>query len=305
MRRSLPHPCPASRHHRRLQPGRTTAPPPPRPPPRTHPRRSSELRIVGDPARAARAARPAEPRDRARISTRTRRPASPSTIAIPSASRPTGRRDAAGASARSATATARAAGSPAWIIAPPTRTMSRRCSPSSSIRRSPRQFGRESVRAVTAADGELTDSEISGTDVGTSLKTNDRQSRGAAGRARRGSRRGSPRATCAGASATRSRISASRSASRSPSCARPPASRSRRWRPRRCCSATARASSRRGRRGRPTLGEATERAADNFLGGLRAVLIVFVTHLALGADRLPAAGPASASCAGAAARPEP
>lgn len=32
------------------------------------------------------------------------------------------------------------------------------------------QFGRESVRAVTAADGELADSQIEGTDVGTGLK---------------------------------------------------------------------------------------------------------------------------------------
>jgi hypothetical protein len=32
------------------------------------------------------------------------------------------------------------------------------------------QFGRESVRAVTAADGELTESSVAGTDVGTSLK---------------------------------------------------------------------------------------------------------------------------------------
>lgn len=34
------------------------------------------------------------------------------------------------------------------------------------------QFGRESVNAVTAADGELTDSAVSGTDVGTPLKAN-------------------------------------------------------------------------------------------------------------------------------------
>ncbi len=33
------------------------------------------------------------------------------------------------------------------------------------------QFGRESVNAVTAADGELTESGVNGTDVGTSLKT--------------------------------------------------------------------------------------------------------------------------------------
>jgi Domain of unknown function (DUF4349) len=35
------------------------------------------------------------------------------------------------------------------------------------------QFGRESVSAVTAADGELTDSAVNGTDVGTSLKANE------------------------------------------------------------------------------------------------------------------------------------
>jgi hypothetical protein len=37
------------------------------------------------------------------------------------------------------------------------------------------QFGRESVRAVTAADGELTESAVAGTDVGTSLKANNGQ----------------------------------------------------------------------------------------------------------------------------------
>jgi hypothetical protein len=34
------------------------------------------------------------------------------------------------------------------------------------------QFGRESVRAVTAADGELTESQIEGTEIGTSIKAN-------------------------------------------------------------------------------------------------------------------------------------
>ena len=34
------------------------------------------------------------------------------------------------------------------------------------------QFGRESVRAVEAADGELADSQVSGTEIGTALKTN-------------------------------------------------------------------------------------------------------------------------------------
>lgn len=34
------------------------------------------------------------------------------------------------------------------------------------------QFGRESVHAVEAADGELADSQVSGTEVGTALKTN-------------------------------------------------------------------------------------------------------------------------------------
>ena len=37
------------------------------------------------------------------------------------------------------------------------------------------QFGREGVRAVTAADGELTDSAVSGTEVGSSLKANHGQ----------------------------------------------------------------------------------------------------------------------------------
>ena len=35
------------------------------------------------------------------------------------------------------------------------------------------QFGREGVRAITAADGEVTDSTVSGTDVGTPLKANN------------------------------------------------------------------------------------------------------------------------------------
>jgi Domain of unknown function (DUF4349) len=34
------------------------------------------------------------------------------------------------------------------------------------------QFGRESVRAVEAADGELADSQVSGTEIGTALKAN-------------------------------------------------------------------------------------------------------------------------------------
>lgn len=37
------------------------------------------------------------------------------------------------------------------------------------------QFGRESVRAVTAADGEVTESTVDGTDVGTPLKANTGQ----------------------------------------------------------------------------------------------------------------------------------
>ena len=78
------------------------------------------------------------------------------------------------------------------------------------------QFGRESVRAVTAADGELTESEVSGTDVGTSLKANTGELEEL--QAELGADRGAARrsAICAGASAPRSRSSASRSASRSP-----------------------------------------------------------------------------------------
>ena len=56
-----------------------------------------------------------------------------------------------------------------------------------------RQFGRDGVDAVAAADGMLTESEISGTDVGTAIRAAGRSHRRAEGRAARGSRRGSPR----------------------------------------------------------------------------------------------------------------
>ena len=69
-------------------------------------------------------------------------------------------------------ATDRAAGSPAWIIAPPMRTMSRRCSPSSSIRRSPASSAARASARSTRPDGTLAGSEISGTEIGTAIKAN-------------------------------------------------------------------------------------------------------------------------------------
>ena len=64
------------------------------------------------------------------------------------------------------------AGSPASIIAPPTKTMSRRACPSWSIPQIAGQFGRESIRAVEAADGTLAGNEIAGTEIGTAIKAN-------------------------------------------------------------------------------------------------------------------------------------
>ena len=120
------------------------------------------------PRRAAgRAARPA------RMSARTWRPASPSTIAIPSASRPTGvaemQQEHAAALRPATAARCRITG------------MDYRAANEDDVEAMlsflvdpaiAGQFGRESVRAVNAADGELTESEVSGTDVGTALKTN-------------------------------------------------------------------------------------------------------------------------------------
>ena len=138
------------------------------------------------------------------------------------------------------------------------------------------QFGRESVRAVNAADGELTESEVSGTDVGTALKTNvgnleELQAELARIEARLASRglRWRERASLddqrqslrqqiaelrASAGAQESALATTPMLFRYGSGALAP-----------------------GPARETTVREATVRAADTFVGGLRAVLIVFVT----------------------------
>ncbi|HYD11630.1 MAG TPA: DUF4349 domain-containing protein [Allosphingosinicella sp.] len=138
------------------------------------------------------------------------------------------------------------------------------------------QFGREGVRAVTAADGELTESSVAGTDVGASLKANTGQldelqaelarveARLAqrnlrwAERVRLDEQRQSLRRQIAAlgettgaqehALATTPILFRYGSGALAPGPAR-----------------------------EPTIGEATTRAADNFLGALKYLLIAFVT----------------------------
>lgn len=138
------------------------------------------------------------------------------------------------------------------------------------------QFGRESVRAVDAADGEVTESAVSGTDVGTALKANTGQleelqaelQRVEARLAQRNLRwqersrldeqRQSLRQQIASLSATTGEQEETLATTpilfRYGSGALAPG--------------PARA---------PTIGEATERAADNFLGALKYIFIAFVT----------------------------
>lgn len=138
------------------------------------------------------------------------------------------------------------------------------------------QFGRESVSAVAAADGELTDSAVSGTDLGTSLKANngeldDLQAElervearlaqphiRAAERARLDEQRQSLRQQIAALSATtgeqEQRLATVPIQFRYGSGALAP-----------------------GPAHQPTIGQATARAASNFLGALKTLLILFVS----------------------------
>jgi len=138
------------------------------------------------------------------------------------------------------------------------------------------QFGREGVRAVTAADGELTDSRVAGTDVGTALKANNGQldelqaelARVEARLARRDVR-----------SAERAQLEEQRQSLRQQISA---------------LSATTGEQEQRlasvpiqfrygsgalapGPAHQPTISQATARAANNFLGALKTLLILFVS----------------------------
>ncbi len=138
------------------------------------------------------------------------------------------------------------------------------------------QFGRESVRAVEAADGELTESDVSGTDVGTSLKVNTGglaelqaelariEARLAAGNLRRRERSRLQdeaqmlRRQIADLRATTDEQE--RSLATTPMLFRYGS------------GALAPGPAR-----QPTVSEAFERSTDNFLGGLNMLLVVFVT----------------------------
>ena len=215
MRRSLPLLALASRHHRRLQPDRGQSPPPP-----TAPADATEAMADFDarrhPGRAAGAARAGEPRNRAgyrpvrRAGRRLRVP-----LCLPPRGR-AHRRDAAGASAALRSATAPPAGSPASIIAPPTRTMSRRAVlPGRSADRRPvrpREHPRGGGRRRHARRQRDHRHRGRHRDQGQC-----RQSRGAAGRAGAGRGPARPPRRCAGASAPGSRTSGAACAPRSPS----------------------------------------------------------------------------------------
>ncbi len=138
------------------------------------------------------------------------------------------------------------------------------------------QFGRESVRAVTAADGELTESAVSGTDVGTPLKANVGQLEELQAELGRVETRLAQRGL---RSAERIRLDEQRQSLRQQIAA---------------LGETAGAQEQAlattpilfrygsgalapGPERAPTIGEATTRAADNFLGVLKAIFIAFVT----------------------------
>lgn len=138
------------------------------------------------------------------------------------------------------------------------------------------QFGREGVRAVTAADGELTDSTVNGTDVGTSLKANNGQlddlqaelDRVEARLARRDVRSGE-----------RSQLEEQRQTLRQQISALSATTGEQEQR-----LATVSIQFRYGSGALapgpghgPTVGEATARAANNFLGALKVLLILFVS----------------------------
>jgi Domain of unknown function (DUF4349) len=138
------------------------------------------------------------------------------------------------------------------------------------------QFGRESVRAVNAADGELTESEIEGTDVGTPLKTNagnleELRAELARIEARLASRglRWRERASLEDQrQSLRQQIAELRSTTGAQEQALATTPILFRYGSGALAPGPAR---------QATVREATERAADTFLGGLRTVLIAFVT----------------------------
>ena len=152
------------------------------------------------------------------VSTRPRRPASPSTIATPSA--------------LAAPRVAEAAGAPRAAVRaadrrplPDHRHALSRASATSDVEAMlafkldpaiARQFGRESVDAVIQAEGMLTESEISGTDVGTGIQRRRPRHRRARAPSCSGSRRGSPSATWPAPSASGSKMRRSNCATRSP-----------------------------------------------------------------------------------------
>lgn len=138
------------------------------------------------------------------------------------------------------------------------------------------QFGREGVRAVTAADGELTESEINGTDVGTSLKANTGSldelqaelARIDARLAARGLRSRERVRLEDERQSIRQQIAELRTTANAQEQALATTPILFRYGSGELAPGPARAA---------TLGETTERAADNFLGGLRLLLIIFVT----------------------------
>jgi hypothetical protein len=138
------------------------------------------------------------------------------------------------------------------------------------------QFGRESVRAVNAADGEVTESTVDGTDVGTPLKANAGEleelqaelARVEARLAQRDLRRAERSSLNEERQSLRQRISAlsATTGEQETQLAETPILF--RYGSGAFAPGPARA---------PTLGEATERAADTFLGALKWLLIAFVT----------------------------
>jgi hypothetical protein len=138
------------------------------------------------------------------------------------------------------------------------------------------QFGRESVRAVNAADGELTESEVSGTDVGSSLKTNAGSldelraelARIEARLAARGLRWRERASLEDQRQSLRQQIADLRATAGAQEQALATTPILFRYGSGALAPGPARAA---------TVREATEHAADNFLGGLRALLILFVT----------------------------
>jgi len=138
------------------------------------------------------------------------------------------------------------------------------------------QFGREGVRAVTAADGELTDSRVAGTDVGTALKANNGQLEELQAELERvEARLAQPNLR----SAERARLDEQRQSLRQQISTLSATTGEQEQR-----LATVPIQFRYGSgalapgpgRG-PTVGEATARAANNFLGALKFLLILFVS----------------------------